>query len=194
MSRQRPRTRNGPPKESAGSKSTAETRRVPAVETGRTRETGRIEQVRGAAENETRATRRAAADQDVLLHVYRLSAGRVHASGLSMMNRAGSKTKSGTVSGSRAPSRSGPGDHFRGADRFRRCTLDSCGRSMPSHTDAGFGADWYDAVGFCRWLGQQMGLAEGDQPYAAPETLDKASIHASQIPRRAGRRGTGHWN
>ena len=32
--------------------------------------------------------------------------------------------------------------------------------------DAGFNADWYDAVGFCRWLGQQMGLAESDQPYA----------------------------
>jgi eukaryotic-like serine/threonine-protein kinase len=40
--------------------------------------------------------------------------------------------------------------------------------------DAGFGADWYDAVGFCRWLGQQSGLSEGDQPYQAPETLDKA--------------------
>jgi formylglycine-generating enzyme required for sulfatase activity len=40
--------------------------------------------------------------------------------------------------------------------------------------DAGFGADWYDAVGFCRWLGQQSGLSEGDQSYAAPETLDKA--------------------
>ncbi len=39
--------------------------------------------------------------------------------------------------------------------------------------DAGFGADWYDAVGFCRWLGQQSGLSEGDQSYAAPETLDK---------------------
>ena len=24
--------------------------------------------------------------------------------------------------------------------------------------DAGFGADWYDAVGFCRWLGQQSGF------------------------------------
>jgi formylglycine-generating enzyme required for sulfatase activity/cellulose biosynthesis protein BcsQ len=39
--------------------------------------------------------------------------------------------------------------------------------------DAGFGADWYDAVGFCRWLGQQMGLAESDQPYADPARLDK---------------------
>jgi len=39
--------------------------------------------------------------------------------------------------------------------------------------DAGFGADWYDAVGFCRWLGQQMGLAEADQPYADPARLDK---------------------
>jgi formylglycine-generating enzyme required for sulfatase activity len=40
--------------------------------------------------------------------------------------------------------------------------------------DAGFAADWYDAVGFCRWLGQQSGLSEGDQSYAAPETLDTA--------------------
>ena len=29
--------------------------------------------------------------------------------------------------------------------------------------DAGFGADWYDSVGFCRWLGQQSGLSEADQ-------------------------------
>jgi formylglycine-generating enzyme required for sulfatase activity len=40
--------------------------------------------------------------------------------------------------------------------------------------DAGFGAQWYDAVAFCRWLGQQMGLAESDQPYADPARLDKA--------------------
>ncbi len=39
--------------------------------------------------------------------------------------------------------------------------------------DAGYGAHWYDAVGFCRWLGQQSGLSEADQSYAAPETLDK---------------------
>ncbi len=42
--------------------------------------------------------------------------------------------------------------------------------------DAGFAANWYDAVGFCRWLGQQSGLPEGDQSYAAPETLDKAKF------------------
>ena len=40
--------------------------------------------------------------------------------------------------------------------------------------DAGFGASWYDAVGFCRWLGQQSGLREGEQSYAAPETLNEA--------------------
>jgi formylglycine-generating enzyme required for sulfatase activity len=39
--------------------------------------------------------------------------------------------------------------------------------------DAGFGADWYDSVAFCRWLGQEMGLAETDQCYADPETLDE---------------------
>ena len=44
--------------------------------------------------------------------------------------------------------------------------------------DAGFGADWYDAVGFCRWLGQQSGLSEGDQWYADPESLDKERVSA----------------
>lgn len=37
---------------------------------------------------------------------------------------------------------------------------------------AGAAADWYDSVAFCRWLGQQMGLAEVDQTYASPESLE----------------------
>jgi len=48
--------------------------------------------------------------------------------------------------------------------------------------DAGAGADWYDAVGFCRWLGQQSGLPEADQPYAAPETLGKAKYPREPNP------------
>ena len=48
--------------------------------------------------------------------------------------------------------------------------------------DAGFGADWYEAVGFCRWLGQQSGLAEGDQAYAAPDSLDKAKYPREPTP------------
>ncbi len=65
--------------------------------------------------------------------------------------------------------------------------------------DAGFATDWYDAVGFCRWLGQQSGLSEEDQSYAAPETLEKAKYprepnpEASWAPRNwpleLGRRG-----
>ena len=38
--------------------------------------------------------------------------------------------------------------------------------------DAGIGADWYDSVAFCRWLSQQSGILESDQPYADPESLD----------------------
>ena len=48
--------------------------------------------------------------------------------------------------------------------------------------DAGYGADWYDAVGFCRWLRQQSGLSEGDQSYAAPEALDKAKYPREPNP------------
>lgn len=40
-------------------------------------------------------------------------------------------------------------------------------------TDAGSGVDWYDAVAYCRWLGQETGLPESEQSYADPETLDK---------------------
>ena len=39
--------------------------------------------------------------------------------------------------------------------------------------DAGFGADWYDSVGFSRWLGKQMGLPEDQQAYASPDSLDE---------------------
>ncbi len=42
-----------------------------------------------------------------------------------------------------------------------------------SPTDAGFGANWYESVSFCRWLGTEMGLPEADQCYGDPETLDK---------------------
>jgi formylglycine-generating enzyme required for sulfatase activity len=42
--------------------------------------------------------------------------------------------------------------------------------------DGGFGADWYDSVTFCRWLGAQMGLAEADQAYGLPQSLDKENL------------------
>jgi formylglycine-generating enzyme required for sulfatase activity len=48
--------------------------------------------------------------------------------------------------------------------------------------DAGFGADWYDSVGFCCWLGQQSGLSEGDRCYANPESLDKAQYPREPNP------------
>jgi formylglycine-generating enzyme required for sulfatase activity len=36
---------------------------------------------------------------------------------------------------------------------------------------AGYGADWYDAVAFSRWLGQAFGLAESEQCYIGPQSL-----------------------
>lgn len=65
--------------------------------------------------------------------------------------------------------------------------------------DAGFRADWYEAVGFSRWLGEQMGLPEADQAYPDPATLDREKYPrepnptANWVPRdwplRQGRRG-----
>ncbi len=60
--------------------------------------------------------------------------------------------------------------------------------------DAGFGAHWYDAVGFCRWLGQQMGLAESDQPYADPAGLDKERYPREPNPEWSWAPRTGHWS
>ena len=47
--------------------------------------------------------------------------------------------------------------------------------------DAGFAADWYDSVGFCRWLGQQMGLAESDQPYADPKVVTRGDYWGGHV-------------
>ncbi len=45
-------------------------------------------------------------------------------------------------------------------------------------TDAGYAVDWYDSVGFCRWLSTQRGLEESEQAYVDPESLD-----AKEYPR-----------
>ena len=41
-------------------------------------------------------------------------------------------------------------------------------------------------MAFCRWLGQQWGLSEADQSYAAPETLDKAEYPREPNPEANG--------
>ena len=45
------------------------------------------------------------------------------------------------------------------------------------------GVRWYDAVNFCRWLGAQMGLAEDDQAYVDPETLDSEEFQPDPLTR-----------
>jgi formylglycine-generating enzyme required for sulfatase activity len=62
-------------------------------------------------------------------------------------------------------------DHARGMQQFD---------AKPA--DAAYGARWYDAVDFCRWLGQQSGLSEADQCYANPESLDKAQYPREPNP------------
>ena len=49
-------------------------------------------------------------------------------------------------------------------------------------TSAGFGADWYDSVAFCRWLGNQMGLDETDQAYANPMSLNRMKYPREPVP------------
>ena len=52
--------------------------------------------------------------------------------------------------------------------------------------DAGYGANWYNAVAFCRWLGEQSGLAESDQAYPAPESLDEKEYPREPNPEAEG--------
>jgi len=47
---------------------------------------------------------------------------------------------------------------------------------------AGAGFNWYDSVAFCRWLGQQMELAEADQAYVNPESLDVEKYRREPSP------------
>ncbi len=41
--------------------------------------------------------------------------------------------------------------------------------------DPAFGMNWFEAVGFCRWLGEQAGLSEDQQCYADPTSLPEDS-------------------
>jgi formylglycine-generating enzyme required for sulfatase activity len=76
----------------------------------------------------------------------------------------------------------------------REITLEELIASSPQYTglihqydahpaDAGFGAHWYDAVGFCRSLGEQMGLSEAEQAYPDPESLDEEEYPREPDPR-----------
>jgi formylglycine-generating enzyme required for sulfatase activity len=56
-------------------------------------------------------------------------------------------------------------------------------QSVSSPNAAGAGADWYHSVGFCRWLGEQMGLAESEQAYLSPETLEEEEFPRDPDPR-----------
>ncbi len=39
--------------------------------------------------------------------------------------------------------------------------------------DPSFGVNWYEAVGYCRWLGQVMGMTESEQCYPDADDLEK---------------------
>jgi len=48
------------------------------------------------------------------------------------------------------------------------------------------GTTWYDAVRFCRWLTERLGMAEEDQPYADPDTLDARRYPPDPVPEADG--------
>ncbi|HVC96234.1 MAG TPA: formylglycine-generating enzyme family protein, partial [Pirellulales bacterium] len=50
-----------------------------------------------------------------------------------------------------------------------------------------FGVNWYDAVGYCRWLSERAGMAEDDQAYADPSSLDAGQFPADLDPQAGGK-------
>jgi serine/threonine protein kinase/formylglycine-generating enzyme required for sulfatase activity len=53
-------------------------------------------------------------------------------------------------------------------------------------SDAVFTVNWYDSLNYCRWLNKQLGIAEAEQPYPNPDSLD-----ARQYPRETNHRAQG---
>jgi formylglycine-generating enzyme required for sulfatase activity len=52
----------------------------------------------------------------------------------------------------------------------------------PTPEQAAGRMSWYGAVRFCRWLGQQHGLSEDQQPYPDPKTLDTGQYPPNPDP------------
>ena len=50
------------------------------------------------------------------------------------------------------------------------------------YSQAGYGLNWYDAVKFTRWLGEQNGLPESDQAYSSPGILDISNYPREESP------------
>jgi formylglycine-generating enzyme required for sulfatase activity len=51
---------------------------------------------------------------------------------------------------------------------------------------AGTGANWYDAITFCRWLSEHAGMTEEDQAYAEPRSFDPRQTPPDPDPQAQG--------
>jgi formylglycine-generating enzyme required for sulfatase activity len=56
-------------------------------------------------------------------------------------------------------------------------------RYRSDRANAAFNPHWYDAVDFCRWLNEQAGLSEEDQPYPNPAALEEKQFPREPDPR-----------
>jgi formylglycine-generating enzyme required for sulfatase activity len=60
-------------------------------------------------------------------------------------------------------------------ERYQRATGTDPKRSDADPSSPAVGVTWYNAVSYCRWLTKRSGLAESDQCYDDPVTLEKNS-------------------